>query len=63
VAEILAEIPRSATLIRVALPPRFSSLVGDQDYLRRAHGLDPEAISHRVLEQLEVNRGLACQVR
>ncbi|GIE97303.1 transketolase family protein [Paractinoplanes rishiriensis] len=63
VAEILAELPRSAALIRVALPARFSSLVGDQDYLRRAAGLDPEGISARVLEQLEVNRGLACQVR
>jgi transketolase len=63
VAEILAELPGSAPLIRIALPPRFSSLVGDQDHLRRAHGLDPEAISARVLEQLEVNRGLACQVR
>jgi transketolase len=63
VAEILAEMPRSAKLIRIALPARFSSLVGDQDYRRRAAGLDPAAISARVLEQLEVNRGLACQVR
>lgn len=63
VGEILAELPGSAPLIRVALPARFSSLVGDQDYLRRSHGLDPAAISHRVLEQLEVNRGLACQIR
>lgn len=63
VAEALAELPRGAPLIRVALPAKFSSLVGDQDYLRRAHGLDPAAICHRVLEQLEVNRGLASQVR
>jgi transketolase len=63
VAEVLAETPRSAALIRIALPARFSSLVGDQDYLRGAHGLDPASITHRVLEQLEVNRGLACQIR
>ncbi|XVU30172.1 transketolase family protein [Actinoplanes sp. CA-054009] len=63
VAEILAEMPHSASLIRVALPPRFSSLVGDQEYLRGAHGLDPASITHRVLEQMEVNRGLASQVR
>jgi transketolase len=63
VAEVMAEVPRSAALIRIALPPRFSSLVGDQDYLRQAHGLDPAGIAHRVLEQLEVNRGLACQIR
>ncbi|WP_433290665.1 transketolase family protein [Actinoplanes sp. CA-030573] len=63
VAEILAETPGSASLIRIGLPARFSSLVGDQDHLRGAHGLDPAAITARVLEQLEVNRGLACQVR
>jgi transketolase len=39
------------------------SLVGDQEYLRAAHGLDPSAISRRVLEHREANRGLASQVR
>lgn len=63
VAEVLAELPGAAPLIRIGLPNRTFSLVGDQDYLRAAHGLDPFAISRRVLDQLEANRGLASQVR
>jgi transketolase len=63
VAEILAEVPGAATLARIALPARSSSVVGDQDYLRSLYGLDPAAISRRVLKQLEENRGLARQVR
>jgi transketolase len=63
VAEILAELPGAAPLIRIGLPNRSFSLVGDQAYLRAAHGLDPAAISERVLDQLEANRELARQVR
>ncbi len=63
VAEILAEIPGAAPLTRVALPPRFTSPVGDQNYLRSVHGLDPAAVSARVLKQLEESRGLARQIR
>ncbi|MGX6600623.1 transketolase family protein [Micromonosporaceae bacterium Da 78-11] len=63
VAEILAELPGAAPLIRIGLPNRSFSLGGDQDYLRAAHGLDPVSISRRVLDQLEANRGLASQIR
>ena len=63
VTEILAELPDTAPLIRIGLPNRSFSLVGDQDYLRAAHGLDPSGISWRVLDQLEANRGLASQIR
>jgi transketolase len=63
VAEVLAEVPGAAPLARIALPARLSSVVGDQDYLRSLYGLEPTAITRRVLEQLEENRGLACQVR
>lgn len=63
VAEVLAEMPGAAPLTRIALPPRISSVVGDQQYLRSLYGLDPAAITRRVLKQMEENRGLACQIR
>jgi transketolase len=63
VAEVLAEMPGAAPLVRVALPARFSSVVGDQDHLRSVYGLDPEAVSRRVLKHLEESRGMARQVR
>lgn len=63
VAEVLAELPAAAPLMRVGLAPRFISTVGDQDYLRSLAGLDPVALSTRVLTYLEENHGLARQVR
>jgi transketolase len=69
VAETLAEEAAAVPLIRVALPHQASSIVGDQEFLRGAYGLDPESIRHRVLThfesvtQREAHRGLASQVR
>jgi transketolase len=63
IAETLAEWPDRVPLVRIGLPNRTFSLVGDQDYLRAAHGLDPVSISRRVLEHREASRGLASQVR
>jgi transketolase len=63
VAEVLAEMPGAPPLVRVALPARFSSVVGDQQYLRTVYGLDPAAVAGRVLTYLRENRGLARQVR
>jgi transketolase len=56
-------MPGAPPLVRVALPARFSSVVGDQQYLRTVHGLDPAAVAGRVLTYLRENRGLARQVR
>jgi transketolase len=63
VAEVLAGLPGAAPLARVALPPQFASVVGDQDYLRSVYGLDPAAVSGRVLKHLEESRGMARKVR
>ncbi|MFC7528297.1 transketolase family protein [Actinoplanes sp. GCM10030250] len=63
VAEVLAETAAGVPLIRVALPNQSSSVVGDQDFLRGAYGLDPESISRRVRDHWEAHRGLASQVR
>ena len=63
IAETLAEWPDRVPLVRIGLPNRTFSLVGDQDYLRAAHGLDPYEISRRVLDHKEASHGLARQVR
>ena len=63
VAEVLAEVAGPAPLVRVALPARSLSVVGDQEYLRAAYELDPESIRRRVRDHLEAHRGLASQVR
>lgn len=47
-AEVLAEEAGSAPLLRLGLPHQFSSVVGDQEYLRARHGLTPDAVSDRV---------------
>jgi transketolase len=63
VAEVLAELPGAPPLSRIAVPACFTSDVGDQTYLRSLHGLDPAAVSARILKHLEACRGLACEVR
>jgi transketolase len=48
VAEVLAETRGAPPLLRIALPAHYTSVVGDQQYLRRVYGLDSEAIARRV---------------
>lgn len=52
-AEVLAECEDAAPLLRIGVPHRFSSVVGDQNYLRAEHGLTHESITERVLKRLE----------
>lgn len=56
VAEVVAETPNAANLVRIGLPHRFSSTVGDQDYLRNLHGLTADGIVDRVTKKLEENK-------
>ena len=51
VAEVLceADIP-NVRFRRIGLPSRFTKDVGDQDYLRKLHGLDPYSILERLQE-------------
>jgi transketolase len=42
---------------RIGLPDRFCSLVGDQEFLRNRHGLDPKSISHMIKTTLST-RGM-----
>jgi len=51
VAEVASGIG-GAPLLRLGLPHRFSSVVGDQEFLRAAHGLTPAGVAERVLQRL-----------
>lgn len=52
VAEVLAEMPHKAKLLRVGLHDAYSMLVGNQKYLRQQYGLDGDSIAKQILERL-----------
>lgn len=53
VAEVLAELPERARLLRIGIHDTYSSIVGSQKYLRSQFGLDSEGIATQVLEALQ----------
>ena len=58
VAEVLMEAnPRSRYFKRIGLDGTFSSLVGDQDYLRAQYGLDAAGILRTVMSSLSKGSG------
>lgn len=63
VAEVLAEMRGAPPLVRLALPAHYTSIVGDQQYLRAVYRIDAAAIAERVCTYVKENRGLAGQVR
>lgn len=52
VAEVMAENPSKAKLIKIGLEDKYSSIVGTQDYLREYYGIKAKNIIDRVLEDL-----------
>lgn len=57
VADLLFEHGRAPVrAARMALPDRFSSIVGSQEYLRLRHGLDAESITARAQQLLGGDR-------
>ena len=52
VAEVLAELPQHAKLLRVGLHDEYSVRVGNQHYLREQHGLDGKSIAEQILKAL-----------
>lgn len=48
VAEVLAETPARARLLRVALPDLYSIKVGSQKYLRAQYGIDAAGIADKI---------------
>ena len=53
VAEVLAELPERARLLRIGIHATYSSIVGSQKYLRSQFGLDSGGIATQVLEALQ----------
>lgn len=53
VAEVLAEIPSKARLVRLGIEGSYCTTVGDQQYLRRQYGLCGDQIARRILKELE----------
>jgi len=50
VAEVMAENPSNAKLIRFGLNETYTSIVGKQDYLREQYGISAEKIAQRIEE-------------
>lgn len=52
VAEVLAEAPSRARLLRVGIPDSYCTTVGTQSHLREQYGLTCEQIARRILKEL-----------
>ena len=52
VAEVMAEDPCDAKLLRIGLNDQYAEKVGSQSYLRQQYGLDGEAIAKRIEKAL-----------
>lgn len=52
VAEVLAENPKNAKLIRIGLNDTYSCKVGSQNYLRSEFGIDSKGIAEKIMEKI-----------
>ena len=52
VAEVLAEAPGGARLVRLGISGGYCTTVGDQRHLRRQYGLGGDQIARRILKEL-----------
>lgn len=53
VAEVLAELPAHARLIKVGMNDEYSTLVGDQKYLRHQYGMSGKKIAEKILHEVK----------
>lgn len=53
VAEVLAENPSKAKLLRTGLNDNYSTVVGDQKYLREQYGISGRNIAQRILKEVK----------
>ncbi len=52
VAEVMAENPSKARLMRIGMNDQYCTRVGDQKYLRGEYGMSGEKIANRILEMV-----------
>ncbi|MBR4287628.1 MAG: transketolase [Clostridia bacterium] len=53
VAEVLAELPCHARLLRIGMNDKYCTLVGDQKYLRHQYGMSGKKIAERILTEVK----------
>ncbi len=53
VAEVMAEAPAKARLLRIGMCDEYCTKVGSQKYLRAQYGMDGPAIAAKILEKLK----------
>ncbi len=53
VAEVMAENPQKATLMRIGMADEYCIKVGNQKYLRNEYGMSGEKIANRILERIK----------
>ena len=53
VAEVLAELPSHARLVRIGMNDEYSTLVGDQKYLRHQYGMSGKKIAEKILFEVK----------
>lgn len=59
VSEVVASAGVATRVLRIGLPHRFISVVGDQEYLRKEHGLDRESLGVRIAAFFEEHHAVA----
>ena len=52
VAEVMAENPSNAALLRIGMADEYCVKVGDQKYLRDQYGMSGEKIATKILEKI-----------
>ena len=52
VAEVMAEKPQNAKLLKIGLEDTYSSKVGSQKYLRGEFHIDAKGIANKILEKI-----------
>ena len=53
VAEVLAELPSHARLIRMGMNDQYCTIVGDQKYLRDQYGISGKKIAEKILHEVK----------
>ena len=53
VAEVMAENPAKARLVRIGINDEYCTIVGSQEYLREQYGFSTDKIVKRILQEVD----------